>query len=489
MDGNRSGLKDGYLTVYLALTMTVMLSMCLALIEGVRSNAIRVELECVTSIALDSILAEYHQELLRQYNLFAIDGSYGTELAGIEQTQTHLQQCMDKNFSGESVFLWDQLYKDFFAISVDDCNLTGVSILTDEKGSVFRRNAAQVAWEEGGVYLLQEVWEWMDVVESNRLTEASITGKMKDVDQQIQTYDGQEIQISETEWEIVDVENPAKGMEEIRKQGVLKSVLKDEALLSVKGINTENLVSDRVAKGVINRGNLEIGTLTEGEQMLERYYFQEYLLNYFGYFGKEKEEGALSYQIEYALFGNDTDVENMKEMVNKLCVIREGANVLYLYSDEEKRTQAKAAAVAAAALIRMPQLSSLFENALMLGWAYAESLHDVEVLLSGGKVPLIKDSTSWYYSLEKALYLGKEDEEALPQEGLHYTDYLRLFMLLENEVELTLRAMDMVECDIRMTEGNNTFRVDNCFYEVECEVQAGSAYGYEYEIVRKRGYY
>lgn len=488
MINKRRVFNDAYLTVYLALTMTVMLSLCFALIEGVRSNAIRLEAECVTYIGLDSVLAEYHQELFRQYNLFAIDGSYGTDVGGTEQTQAHLQQYMDRNFSGEDIFLWDVLYKDFLAMSVESCEVTGVSILTDGEGSTFQRNAAQMAKEESNVYLLQEIWRWMDVVESNGLTEGTITDEMTDVDRQIQSYDGQEIQISETEWEAVDVENPAKGLEQTSKQGVLKYVLKDESVLSVKGIHLENLISNRAAKNRINRGNLEMDQLSEAEQILERYYFQEYLLDYFGYFGKEKEDGALSYQIEYALFGNDTDVANLKAMVNTLCVIREAANALYLYGDSGKCAQALATATTTAMLIAMPQLIPLFKHALLLGWAYAESLHDVEVLLSGGKVPLMKDDSSWYYSLEKALCLDKEDKGEPSQKGLDYADYLRVLMMLENEGDLTLRAMDMVEADIRLTKGNERFRLDNCYRKVECDVRVNSAYGYEYEITRKMGY-
>lgn len=488
MINKRRVIGDAYLTVYLALIMTVMMSLCLALIEGVRSNAIRMEAECVTYIGLESIFAEYHQELLHQYNLFAIDGSYGTEAGGMEQMQTHLQQYMDNNFATENVFLGNVLYKDFMAVSVDFCDVTGVSILTDGEGRVFRRNAAEVAREENAVYLFRELRDWMDVVESNGLIKGDITAEMEDVDKQIQSYDGQEIQISETEWEIVEVENPAKGLEQIRKQGVLKYVLKDEAVLSVKGIHLDNLISKRIAKNMVSRGNLEMDYVSETEQLLERYYFQEYLLDYFGYFGKEKEEGALSYQAEYILFGNDTDVANLKSVVNSLSVIREGANALYLYRDSDKCAQAETMATVSALLIGMPQLIPLFKTALLLGWAYAESLHDVEVLLSGGKVPLMKDKESWYYSLENAICLDKEEKEDSSREGLSYTDYLRLLMLLEDEDELTLRAMDMVEADIRLTKGNKKFRLDNCFQEVECKVKVKSAYGYEYEITRKWGY-
>ena len=83
-------LAGGYMTVYLALTVTVIMALCLALIEGCRYRGISLETECVMDIGMDSILAEYHRELQKQYNLFAIDCSYGTESASTKLTESHL---------------------------------------------------------------------------------------------------------------------------------------------------------------------------------------------------------------------------------------------------------------------------------------------------------------------------------------------------------------------------------------------------------------
>ena len=81
-EGNRQSDKvpNGYLTVGLSLCLAVLLSLCLTLIDGVRRNGARLEIECITDIGMHSIMAEYHRELMRQYNLFAIDSSYGTDL-------------------------------------------------------------------------------------------------------------------------------------------------------------------------------------------------------------------------------------------------------------------------------------------------------------------------------------------------------------------------------------------------------------------------
>ena len=74
--------QNAYLTVYLTLCLAVILSLFLALIDGARRNGARLEAEIVTDIGLQSIMAEYHRELMKQYNLFAIDTSYGTEQQG-----------------------------------------------------------------------------------------------------------------------------------------------------------------------------------------------------------------------------------------------------------------------------------------------------------------------------------------------------------------------------------------------------------------------
>lgn len=69
---------EAYLTVYAALSLTALISLFLVLLEGVRFNTIQTEAAIITDIAADSILAEYHREMLNQYGMFWVDTSYGT---------------------------------------------------------------------------------------------------------------------------------------------------------------------------------------------------------------------------------------------------------------------------------------------------------------------------------------------------------------------------------------------------------------------------
>ena len=478
---------DAYLTVYLALTMTVILSLCLALIEGVRQNAVFLEAECVTDVGLQSTLAEYHRELLEQYNLFAIDASYGGLVPRVDATKEHLKHYLEKNLSMEDVFLDWLLYRDFLGMKLENVDMTKVSILTDDKGGVFRRRAAEAVWDDMNLNLFWELQSWMEVVESKKLTERDIAAEKQKLDKKLKGYDGKEVQISETEWITIEVKNPTEALEKKRKEGILKWVVPDAEKLSNKSLSMDTLIMARMETGNVNQGNIELSELSESEQLLERFFFQEYLLRYMGHYGAESEEDALTYQVEYLVTGKENDLDNLRNVVNMIFAAREVANTSYIMADQEKTVIAEGLGAALATVMTIPEAAGILKLILLYGWAFAESVHDMKCLMSGGKVPLMKTKTTWYYDLEKALKLESSNGSSSSQ-GLSYEDYLRILMMLQKKDVLTARAMNMVEADIRQTPGNETFRLDGCLDYVEACVEIESVYGYSCEITRGKGY-
>lgn len=479
---------SAYLTVYLALSMTIMLSLCMALIEGVRSNAIRLEAECVMDIGLHSILAEYHRELFAQYNLLAIDSSYGTLSCGRTNTEEHLREYIERNMRTEDIFLEKLLYKDFLAMEPEDIELTQVLILTDNKGEAFRRQATAAMKDDVGITMLQELLDWMQTVEINNLTESDIAAQKRSVDEKLQSFNGKKVQISEDAWETIEIVNPTGKLEENRSKGVLSLVVEDTSKLSTRCITEEGLAGSRMKQGKINRGNVMLPELSESEKLLERFLFQEYLLKYMGCYGSGFEENVLSYQTEYLIAGKACDLDNLKSVVNCLSAIREAANAIYIFSDSEKCAEAELAATLICSLLQVPELTYLLKIAMLLGWAYAESLYDIEVLLQGGRVPLIKSRETWHYGLEGALSGFQRTEGAGGTIGLSYKDYLRIMLMLTDIDVVTERAMNLVEANIRMTPGNAAFRLDGCYVWTQVAMEVKSAYGYSYEITRQRGY-
>ena len=477
---------NGYLTVYMTLCMTLLLSLFLTLIDGARRNGAAMEAACVTEIGMESIMAEYHRELLNQYNLFAVDSSYGTGKQGIENTEAHLIKYLKKNLSYDDVFLSSFLYRDFFGLQLDAVEMTGVSILTDDEGAVFRRRCAEAVEDDFGLSTFQELQKWLEVIEVNGFDSDEIQIEKAEADRQIQEYseEGQEGEQQKR------VENPTLIIEEQRNLGILRLAIGDEELLSHNTLDLSGLIGNRMEQGMFSQGNLTLSETQWTQDLTERFFFQEYLLQYMGRYGNESEQDALKYQMEYLIAGKENDIENLRNVANRICAIREAANALYLWSDQEKLEEVKLVAEGISSLLMTPELAPVLETAIILGWAYAESVYDVKVLLSGGRGPLIKDSETWHYGLQGALAgsLNDTSEDTSKGDGMKYEDYLRVFMSFASLDKLTIRAMNMVEADIRMTEGNQWFCLDGCYDRVQFDIRISSSFGYEYQLSREKSY-
>lgn len=107
------------------------------MIEGARRNGARLETEIAAEVSMQSVLAEFHRELFYQYNIFAVDSSYGTELPGKANTERRLEYYLEKNLDKREVFLGFLFYRDFFDLSPENISVTRVSVLTDGDGAVF----------------------------------------------------------------------------------------------------------------------------------------------------------------------------------------------------------------------------------------------------------------------------------------------------------------------------------------------------------------
>ena len=477
--------ENAYLTVYLTMCLAVLLPLCLTLIDGARRNGAAMEAACAAEVGMQNIFAEYHRELLQQYNLFAIDSSYGTENSGRANTEAHLRDYLDKNLHTDVVFLSDYLYRDFFELSAGEVEITGVSVLTDGGGAVFRSMAIDAIRNEVGLNLLSDVQQWLETIEVNGLIAADTAQGGENLDDVLDDYNGREVPISETETAFVSIVNPVKEIEQKRRMGILRLVLESEEELSNKGLDRTGLIESRLQQDAVNRGNME---QQDTDGIWNNILFREYLLKYMGNYREPKESGALAYQIEYLIAGKEYDTDNLRSIATRLCAIREAANVVYLYADKEKSAEITTAATIACGVFLFPELIPVIETAIRFGWAYAESLYDVKTLLAGGKIPLVKDKDSWHCGLMSALK-GEVEDSSGEGKGLSYRDYLRVLLMLTDTDTTTVRAMNMVEADIRLTPGNECFRLDACYSGVEALMEINSGFGYRFEILRERFYW
>jgi len=474
------GNNKAAISIYLALVLTVMLSLILTLIEGARMSAIRMEIECVGDMSLHSTFAEYNRELLNQYDLFFIDTSYGTGTPSLANTNAHMKGYMDYNFQINKGFMGNRA-RDLLAIEVLDVGTRDVSYATDKKGSVLKKQAIAYMKDKTGLQLIHDTLSQLNIMKENKLDTRDIVAENKEVDSKLDHLEREE----DGKKKKVYLNSPANKVNDHKRMDILSLVLEDTGSISTQAVQLEDYVQGRDLQegiGIPQGKELE-------ENMVEEALFGEYLLEKCGSYTHPKKASLLQYELEYLLGGNREDRENLAAVVNKLMLIRQVSNHICLWSDGGKVAQADAAAAGIASAVLMPEIQPIVKLSLMFAWAYGESVGDIRILLDGGKIPLMKGHGDWRLEFSKIADFKDENyQKGNGQKGLSYNEYIKLLLLSMNKDVKIMRFMDIVEMDLKKTKGNEKFRLDGCLDQLVAEIRCKSKFGYEYEIKRSYCY-
>lgn len=466
--------REGHITVYLALLLSLICALLVTVLESARYGMMRMRVEGAMDMSLNGVFAEYHRELLNEYDLFFIDSSYGNVRHAPENTAEHIRLYMNRNFGRQAPLPLDH---DFLALQADNCRLTKYILASDESGLAFRKQAASYIKNNYGLDILEKI--------SDQLSEALESGTLEKVYDDERNANEKEIaaveipprQVGEDQWEEVKLNNPADEVNTLRGSGMMTAVTEKTGGISHKAIDVSAVPSKRM---------LETGNLLQPDD-IPRLYVEQYLTEKLSSYTSLKEKRSLDYELEYILYGHGSDVENLQEVFNKLILIREAGNMAHLFSNGAKQAEAEALAAATAAAVGVPTLTPLIKLSILFAWGYAESVVDMRLLLSGKRVPLLKTAADWNVSLsgmKNCLDIEGNDSG----KGLFYKDYLRILLRLQPEENIALRAMDMIECSIRNTAGNGYFCIDGCISYLEAEVNITSGFGYDCTITRSFGY-
>ena len=120
-------------------------------------------------------------------------------------------------------------------------------------------------------------------------------------------------------------------------------------------------------------------------------------------------------------------------------------------------------------LTPLVEITSFF---IMGVWALGESIVDVQTLLEGRKVPLLKSREDWALGVEQLLRMGQSRGSSVTSgggKGLDYAGYLKLLLLLVPSGQKYYRMMDVMQMDIRLEQGG--FLMKRCGYRVDMKTQ------------------
>ena len=488
--------KRGSITVFLALILSLVTALVCTGIESVRMAAARTQILNGADIGLYSLFGQFDREMLKDYDLFLLDGSCG-------QGSLDLASVYD-NFSS---YMKPVLKQNSQKLSVVQGGFSAYRLLTDEGGEPFYNQVVQYMKEtlgsQGVSLLLDKMKDRKEKTE-----QAEQAGEQAENGDIIENYDAEmeennrknEEALAEAEknpegGELEDgdnvtappqkVVNPISIIRRIRKMGILELVIPGNKGVYDGQVQAGTLLSRREKQKGMPMYEPEKTDTSYTSQILFQQYLMEKLGNY-----SAPEKGALKYQTEYILGGKTGDIENLKSVAGRLLLIREGVNMVHLVSDGTKRAQAAGLGSAIASAFLIPPATGVIEAAILLCWAFGESILDVRELFDGGKVPLVKSTADWQLSLENLpeLLNGLDSVRRGSEDGMSYEDYLQVLLLGVSREEKITRAMDMIELCVR-EKGRKNFRMDSCIVAAEISVDVKANKRKVFNVTRAYGYY
>lgn len=447
-------MRQGQITVFFSLLLPLVLALIGAALESAGHQVMRSRIQRSLVLCEYSFLSEYQKELWNQYGVFYLDTGYGTTTESEERIEARLLAYLTENLAYEEGSMFGGLT--LFQAAVSDLEISGLSRMTDEDGMGFYEQA--VAFE-------RNLWG-ADVLDSWMQSEKQVQELLQWEDQYSESKAREQNNLEilrqrRLEEEKVDTQDPTAGLRRA-DEGLLAMVLDSPEQLSAGSVSLKQVPSVR---------KLLVGSGKPGRypgNAVNDQWFHTYLLERFTNAKvslEQPRDGWLAYEVEYILAGKDSDPENLKEVVNRLVLLREGVNYAYLLTDEGRKQEAYTWAAVIAGLTFMPEIVDVLQQIILLAWAYGESVLDVRGLLQGTRVALVKRNETWKLPLSQLLFfenhLAEYDEQS-ETNGLNYEDYLRILLTMTGRRTKCLRCLDIVEGNMRMTEYGRTLYVDQC---------------------------
>lgn len=449
-------MKRGEITVFLSIVFVLMISFVSGILQAAVIQSAKNMGRLETDRAVYSIFGEYQKELLEEYHVFGLEGSYGTGSYSEENLISRMH---------------------YYGTEGTEHKITEIQYLTDNKGQAFREQVLTYMEQINGIGIVREFTgltsEWeeqeiqgqeMEKIQKESMREIeNLNGLLENAEEKGSEGDGTEGERTEGDGQAS--KNPFSFLEKIKQYGIVSVVLPEDMEISEKEIRLETQASYRSL--MTGRGSFPVRSGMDGIE--EKLLFNEYVLDQYTDAVPEDAENvekrrSLDYEVEYILSGKDSDEENLESVLFRIFLIRMALNYAFLLTDTERQGQAEILALAVAAILLMPEAAEGIKQLIVIAWAAGESVTDIRTLLSGKRAALVKTSENWKTSLTSLFKLGEnvESEESGGQEGLCYKDYLRMLLFLENTDDVTMRSLDRIEENLRSEQNLDHFFADHC---------------------------
>ena len=497
-------MKKGSITVFLALTLCVITSLIFVAIDSARYSCGRAYVSLSADEGLMSLFGEYDRIIYENYGLLMVDAGYGTGSLKMGALAEEVTDVMEKVLSPGTVF---SSSSNLFRADIDSKSITAYTLATDSGSAMLKEQIREIMELRLGEDVINAMYaSFSDSSSLAETAEKSNSSNLEEVKAQYEAEkakaeeaaaaaaaasqdasgtentgdaaeEGEETQASLPD----DFENPVDQIYTIYRLGLMGVCLPDVSAVSPASLGDIKMASDR-------ENAAGIGEMPEDESKItDSFTFARYILDYFPNFLSDGSTSGLKYQAEYAIAGKTTDVDNLKTVLNRIALIREGINLAYLYTDPQKKAEIESVVMIVCSFFLLPELTEAVTALVLAGWAYAESLMDIKILLAGGKVPILKDDSTWKLSLSNLSALFSDASQYSSGSGLSYEDYLCILLMLKGSDSLMTGIMDLIEYNRRVIGNEPSFSIKTCLCSLELQVE-GCIADHQYTLKRSYGY-
>lgn len=454
--------NGGYFTVFSCLIFLVMASLIMVCLGGILLYQGKSKASLVQVGALEHLAANYDKELWNRYGLLFLDPRMEAHLE--EKTKEYYNTCFRE--TKEKTISYSLL-----DLRLEEMDVQTFGTMQEQQFRYFTTQIKKLIQYEGTkdavLGLLQkEAEETKEQI--GKVDDLKTTLEEKDAAIQELPEKGAEVvpEISDSAdlaeaAQTAQTRNPVKTLASILKGGLF-SYVTQEKKISKNQISPSNLPSGVKKEAKLKIGGMSFSELSDFRKLMES---QEvgngigkisekgmlafYLKKYFNYYERKDplEDTALQYEIEYIMGGNLTDDENLEYVVNRLILLRFCCNALYAFQDTELGSEAMTLATAIVGFTGTAPLIEGAKYTILSAVSLLEAIEDTKRLLDGENISLLKDQSSFRWSVT-----GKKEKPA-EMGGFDYEKYLMiLFLLSGNQKEQMLRMQDMMQVNIEKTE-------------------------------------
>lgn len=461
-------MMKGYLTVFLSLSLSVLIGFVLLLTGNSIRNAAKIRLECISDIGMNSVLAEFSIALHERYDLLYVDASYLSRKPAVSNIEERLTFYMNQNLN---MYSKDRPWG---AVELREAAISKLMTAAQGNGSSMKSQAVKYIQESGVTGEETEIFNYLETVRS--IDQEDAMQKWRALQEQIAGMELPLILNEKGQWEEVPLGNPADRIFSLAGSDVFYLL----------GMDAENAGAGQIQLNTYISGRTVENSMDLEKSSADDRLFLIYLFEKMGNYRNKKENSLLLYQLEYIAQGRTSDYENLKAVVERLVRWRFAINSSYILDNSDMYGAARELAESLYAVQLKEEFKEPVTLSILYACAYLEALSEVKGLLNGGKIELNKNN--WHTGMDQVLTGGFSGEFS-QNSGFDYEQYLACMVMLLAEDVRNLRSMDIMEMDIRYITGNPYFAMDWCVERFHARIYAQGAMGDEYILNRTYGFY